>query len=137
MALACAYFWICCKVLYTFDCRQEKQDVPDEGQKGIEMEADFDGQYEDVPPGDDSADEEQEGDEDRLQEEMGDVGPSADTVDERLWNENDKPEENQQGPEKHEKDSAVQVNSGQTESFVFSKRLHEGWMLTNHKSILY
>ena len=122
MALACAYFWICCKLLNTFDCRQEKQDVPDEGQKGIEMEADFDGQYEDVPPGDDSADEEQEGDEDRLQEEMGDVGPSADTVDERLWNENDKPEENQQGPEKHEKDSAVQASSGQTESFDIQQK---------------
>ena len=92
--------------------KEEDQDLPEEGEKGIEMEADFDGQYEDIPENEqDSADEEQEGDEDNLQQEMGDVGDAGETVDERLWNNEDKPEEGQDGPEKHEKDSTVQVIS--------------------------
>ena len=72
------------------------------------MEGDFEGQMEDLPPNDDSGSEEA-GDEERLEQEMGDVGDAGDTVDERLWNEEDKPEENQQGPPKKEKDSTVQV----------------------------
>ena len=89
---------------------EEDHDLPEEGEKGIEMEADFDGQYEDIPENEqDSADEEQDGDEDNLQQEMGDVGDAGETVDERLWNNDDKSEEGQNGPEKHEKDSTVQV----------------------------
>ena len=90
--------------------KEEDQDLPEEGEKGIEMEADFDRQYEDIPENEqDSADEELEGDEDSVQQEMGDVGDAGETVDERLWNNEDKPEEGQNGPEKHEKDSTVQV----------------------------
>lgn len=79
-----------------------------EESKGIEMEGDFEGEMEDLPPNDDSASDEA-GDEDRLQQEMGDVGDTGDTVDERLWGDEDKPEEQQEGPPKKEKDSTVQV----------------------------
>ena len=87
---------------------EEEKAQQDQEAKGIEMEGDFDGQMEDLPPNDDS-DQEDEGDEDRLQQEMGDVGEAGETVDERLWGDEDKPEEAQQGPEKKEKDSTVQV----------------------------
>lgn len=87
----------------------EEKDQQEDDTKGIEMEGDFDGQMEDLPPNDDSASEE-DGDEDRLQQEMGDVGEAGDTVDERLWNEEDKPEESQQGPPKKENDSTVQAS---------------------------
>ena len=41
---------------------------------------------------------------------MGDVGQASDVVDERLWNEEDRPEEGQQpGEEKFEKDAPIQV----------------------------
>ena len=75
------------------------------------MEADFEGALEDMPPADESEndDEPAEGDEDRLPQEMGDVGNAGETVDERLWGEEDKPEEGQQGLEKYERDAAVQV----------------------------
>lgn len=74
------------------------------------MDADFDGAMEDVAPNEESdedADPEEDGE--RLQQEMGDVGEQGETVDERLWNEEDKPEEGQEGPEKFEKDAPVQV----------------------------
>ena len=87
----------------------EEKAQQEDDTKGIEMEGDFEGQMEDLPPNDDSASEE-DGDEDRLQQEMGDVGEAGDTVDERLWNEEDKPEESQQGPPKKEDDSTVQAS---------------------------
>ncbi len=87
----------------------EAKGQEEDGTKGIEMEGDFDGKMEDLPPNDDSASEEA-GDEDRLQQEMGDVGDAGDTVDERLWNEEDKPEESQQGAPKKEMDSTVQAS---------------------------
>lgn len=73
------------------------------------MEADFDGSYEDIPENLEESAEEEDGDEDRLQQEVGEVGETGETVDERLWNKEDKPEEGQQGPEKHERDSTVQA----------------------------
>jgi midasin (ATPase involved in ribosome maturation) len=81
--------------------------------KGIEMEADFEGEMEDIPPNDDSDSDDPEGeqDQDRLQQVLGVVGDTGETVDERLWGDEDKPEEGQQGPEKKEKDSSVQVYS--------------------------
>ena len=93
---------------------QENQDqLPqEEDVKGVEMEADFEGQMEDVPPNDDSdSGADDQGDEDRLQQEMGDTGDAGETVDERLWGNEDKPEEDQQGPEKKERDSTVQVST--------------------------
>ena len=84
------------------------------------MEGDFEGQMEDLPPDNDSGSEEEAGDEDRLQQELGDVGDAGDTVDERLWNEEDKPEENQQGPPKKEKDSTVQASSLQSKGKIFT-----------------
>lgn len=80
----------------------------DDGVKGIEMEGDFEGEMEDVPPNNES-DQDDQGDEERLQQEMGDTGDAGETVDERLWGPEDKPEETQQGPETKEKDSTVQV----------------------------
>ena len=93
---------------------QEDKPAPDQGVKGIEMEGDFEGEMEDIPPNDDSNSDEPEGEEDRerLQQEVGEVGDTGETVDERLWGEDDKPEEGQQGPEKKEKDSTVQVLPG-------------------------
>lgn len=88
---------------------QDKSLPPEDKEvKGIEMEGDFDGEMEDIPPNEDS-DGDEEGDEDRLQQEMGDIGNQGDTVDERLWGEDDKPEEQQEAVEKKEKDSSVQV----------------------------
>lgn len=103
----CALYIVCIK--YAVSWQEEDQELPEEDQKGVEMEADFDGTYEDVPEQEGESGDEEDGDEERLQEEMGDVGDKGDTVDERLWNEDDKPEEDQQGPEKYEKNSAVQV----------------------------
>ena len=86
----------------------EERAQQEENAKGIEMEGDFEGQMEDLPLNEDSGSEEA-GDEERLEQEMGEVGDAGDTVDERLWNEEDKPEETQQGPPKKEKNSTVQV----------------------------
>ena len=48
--------------------------------------------------------------EERLQQEMGDVGDAGETVDERLWGDDDKPEEGQNaGEEKYERDAPVQA----------------------------
>lgn len=90
---------------------QDDRPGPDEGVKGIEMEGDFEGEMEDIPPNNDSDSEDLQGEQDqeRLQQEMGEVGDAGETVDKRLWGEEDKPEEGQQGPEKKEKDSSVQV----------------------------
>lgn len=72
------------------------------------MEADFEGSLEDVPPNPDSESDPEDGDE-RLQQEMGQVGDAGETVDEKLWGDEDKPEEDQQGSEKYERDAPVQV----------------------------
>ena len=74
------------------------------------MDADFEGALEDVPPNEsDSEAEPENGDEDRLQQEMGEIGDKGETVDERLWGNEDEREEGQQGPEKTERDSTVQA----------------------------
>lgn len=82
---------------------QEQQEQDEKGaSRGIEMEDDFEGALEDVQQDvdndqDESLDEE-DGDADRLDQQMGDVGEEGMEVDERLWNEedvgDDKKEEN-------------------------------------------
>ncbi len=59
---------------------------------------------------DDEDADEPEDDSERLQQEMGDVGEGADVVDQRLWGDQDKPEEGQEpGTEKYERDAPVQA----------------------------
>lgn len=86
--------------------QKEEQDT-----KGIEMEGDFDGEIHDVPSDAENSEEEGE-DEDgeRLDQEMGEVGDQGEVVDERMWGDEDKPEPGQKpGEEKYEKDAPVQV----------------------------
>lgn len=84
------------------------------------MNEDFEGALEDVPQedrdadsgGDDSADEGQ------LEQQMGEVGPEGEAVDERMWGPQDEAETQQQ-PQQQQADAApVQVRTG------FSSRLH-------------
>lgn len=86
----------------------------EDSSKGIEMEADFEGAMHDMPEEEgerdrDSSDE--EGDDERIDQQMGDVGDDNEVVDERMWNDEDEPagEEGGKKEEKYEKDSAVQV----------------------------
>lgn len=65
-----------------------------------------DGRAGDRAQGDDEAEEEEEGE--RLQQEMGEVGEGAETVDERVWGEDDKPEEAGASPEQR-RDAPVQA----------------------------
>jgi len=66
-----------------------------------------------VAQGDSGSEPEDEGDAERLEQEMGDVGASGDVVDERLWADGDRPEPGQApGEEKLERDAPVQVRWG-------------------------
>ncbi|GIL72549.1 hypothetical protein Vretifemale_2893, partial [Volvox reticuliferus] len=99
--------------------QQDKQSGgPEEDQKkGIEMDDDFDGALHDVPTDErdlnrDSDDE--EGDDERIDQQMGDVGDNEEVVDERLWNEEDgqdgkQDEQKNKKEEKYEKDAPIQV----------------------------
>lgn len=88
--------------------QQEEEDA-----KGIEMEADFEGDIFDVPSDaseDEGGNAEQEKEEQRLDQEMGDLGEQGQVVDERMWGDADKPEEGQRpGEEKYERNTPVQV----------------------------
>lgn len=55
----------------------------------------------------------QEGDEDRLDQQMGDVGDNEEVVDEKLWDGDDDEgeEEGSKKKEKYEKDSTIQVRA--------------------------
>ncbi|EFJ44763.1 hypothetical protein VOLCADRAFT_121252, partial [Volvox carteri f. nagariensis] len=103
--------------------KQEEQEDkqgggPEEEQpKGIEMDDDFEGSLHDVPT--DQRDmnrdsEDEEGDEERIDQQMGDVGDNEEVVDERLWKDEDeqdgKPDEQKKKKEeKYEKDAPIQV----------------------------
>jgi midasin len=78
--------------------------------KGVEMEADFEGELHDLAPDErpedgDDGDDDGDADEERLHQEMGDVGDDGEVVDERLWGDDDK-EEGPQGQQQHGKDAA-------------------------------
>jgi midasin len=77
----------------------------DEARKGMEMEADFDGDMFDVP--DDAKEAEGEDDEEEeLDREMGDgVNDKEDVVDEKMWGDSDDDDEINREEEKFEKDS--------------------------------
>ncbi|KAI2503973.1 AAA-family ATPase [Fragilaria crotonensis] len=77
----------------------------DEAKKGMEMEADFDGDMFDVP--DESKEGEgEEDEEEELDREMGDgANDKEDVVDEKMWGESDDDEEINREEEKFEKDS--------------------------------
>ncbi|KAK9820997.1 hypothetical protein WJX81_006213, partial [Elliptochloris bilobata] len=94
--------------------QQEEPPAGDDNAKGIEMEGDFDGSLHDIPPnpeGESGSEPEDEGEAERLEQEMGDVGAGGDVVDERLWGQDDKPEAGQApGEEKYERDAPVQVD---------------------------
>jgi midasin len=88
----------------------------EEDTKGIEMEADFEGELFDVPSDAEQSEgeghEEEEEEERRLDQEMGEVGDQGQVVDERMWGDDDKPEEGQQpGQEKYVKNAPVQVKA--------------------------
>lgn len=91
---------------------QEEEDAA----QGVEMEADFEGDMHDLPSDaegdDDDEGEEPDQEQQRLDQEMGEVGDAGKVVDERLWGEEDKPEEGQRpGEEKYERDAPVQVRN--------------------------
>lgn len=88
----------------------EQQDEKD-ASRGIEMEDDFEGALEDVKQDldndqDDSLDEE-DGDAERLDQQMGDVGEEGLEVDERLWNEEDGGADRQE--EKYDQKQTLEV----------------------------
>lgn len=85
---------------------QEEKEEPAEAQpqgadgpKGVEMDEDFDGALEDLQADENEEQEdgpEDEGEEDRLDQQMGDVGDAGEDVDERLWNGEDEEEQDAQ-----------------------------------------
>lgn len=82
---------------------------PEDETKGIEMEQDFDGEMQDVPENPDANDDdpEEEGDDDRLDQEMGEGEEGDEVVDEKLWGED---EERPNDPDaKTEKDAPMKV----------------------------
>lgn len=88
-------------------CVQEEEqgNMPDDA-KGIEMGEDFEGALQDMPkPDEDQLSDSQEGEGDRLEQQMGDVGPEGETVDERLWGPQD--EREGQGPEEQQPEGAA------------------------------
>jgi len=63
--------------------------------------------------GDSGSEPDDDGDAERLEQEMGDVGAAGDVVDERLWADGERPEPGQApGEEKLERDAPVQVRGG-------------------------
>ncbi|MEW5303413.1 MAG: hypothetical protein WDW36_006109 [Sanguina aurantia] len=99
---------------------KEKPDQQDPGgedqneAKGIEMEADFDGELHDVEMEDRDADpdgEEDPKDDERLDQQMGDVGDNEEVVDEKLWGDDDDAQEEgkDKKEEKYENDAPIQV----------------------------
>merc|ERR1712161_128270 len=86
-----------------------KQLNEEEADKGMEMEADFDGKMYDLPdnPQDKNEIEEQEGEE--LDQEMGEGANDDDeVVDEKMWNDSDEEDEINKDEEKFEQDSGVE-----------------------------
>jgi len=86
-----------------------KQLNEEEADKGMEMEADFDGEMYDLPdnPQDKNEIEEQEGEE--LDQEMGEGANDDDeVVDEKMWNDSDEEDEINKDEEKFEQDSGVE-----------------------------
>ena len=95
-------------------CQAQDQDQGEqEDARGIEMEEDFDGQMQDMPqdPNDDGQDQpeaSEDEDAERLEQQMGDVGPEGETVDERMWGPQDEKEEG--GTEQEAGQAPVQVS---------------------------
>jgi midasin len=92
------------------ESKKPEQLNEEEADKGMEMEADFDGDMFDMPddPQDKDEVEEQEKEEE-LDREMGDEGNADDqVVDEKMWDESDDEENLDAGQEKFEQDSGVE-----------------------------
>lgn len=73
------------------------------------MDQDFDGEYEDVEGNDDQSGSDEEGDDDRLDDEMGNVGDQGNTVDERLWDQEDNKEPDGSNDDEVENDATAPV----------------------------
>ncbi|KAG2499138.1 hypothetical protein HYH03_002721 [Edaphochlamys debaryana] len=96
---------------------EDKQGGPEDQGKGIEMDDDFEGEMHDMPMDEqdknrDSDDE--EGDDERIDQQMGDVGDNEEVVDEKLWNDDDDEgkgdeEQKKKKEEKYEKNAPIQV----------------------------
>ncbi|KAG7670517.1 hypothetical protein KSW81_003079 [Nannochloris sp. 'desiccata'] len=100
------------------DAQQQEQEGEEEEEqpKGVEMDEDFNGALEDVKPqdideNDDDGPEDEEENEDRLDQQMGDVGDQAEDVDEKLWNGDDEEEDGGKDKEEagHDENNAIQV----------------------------
>lgn len=92
--------------------QESKQMNDEEADKGMEMEADFDGDMYDLPekPDKETEAEEEEGEE--LDREMSeDASPDEQVVDEKMWNDSDDEEDVNKDEEKFEKDSGVEGES--------------------------
>eukprot|EP01025_Chloroclados_australasicus_P003389 TRINITY_DN10796_c0_g1_i1.p1 TRINITY_DN10796_c0_g1~~TRINITY_DN10796_c0_g1_i1.p1 ORF type:complete len:1210 (+),score=190.26 TRINITY_DN10796_c0_g1_i1:452-3631(+) len=93
----------------------ELQDLVDDKSQGVEMEEDFDGQLRDVSKQEDTKSDDgddMDENEQRLDQQMGDVGDEGDVVDEKLWAEGDENYEDQNQKsqqERYEKDAPIQV----------------------------
>lgn len=95
-----------------------KQLGEEEAKKGMEMEADFEGEMFDVPEDKGDKEDGDDGDKEELDREMGDEAtPKEEVVDERLWDESDDEAENGGGPEKLEDQSNVQ-GDGATDEMI-------------------
>lgn len=88
--------------------QESRQLNEEEADQGMEMETDFDGEMCDIPENQE-ANEDDEGDEEELDREMGDdTSPDEQVVDEQMWNESDDENDIDQENEKFEKDSGVE-----------------------------
>eukprot|EP00899_Mesostigma_viride_P010035 jgi/Mesvir1/19032/Mv12798-RA.1 len=99
---------------------ETKKEEGDGEAKGVEMQQDFDGEMFDLSDDDEAEgeDEPEEGEE-RLEQEMGDVGNDADVVDEKMWGDDDKKEDGKenggQQEEKYEKDAPISAGKQEKE----------------------
>ena len=90
-------------------CMPLQPQGPEDDTKGVEMEQDFEGEMHDVPENPDADDEnpDEEGDDERLDQEMGEAEEGDDVVDEKLWGDD---EERPNDPDaKTEKDAPMKV----------------------------
>jgi len=79
------------------------------GEKGVEMEQDFDGDMLDLSEDESDEDVDKEEDEGKLESQMGETGEKSEIVDEQLWNDDDDENDGGQhdGKEKYEKEAPI------------------------------
>ncbi|KAJ9508815.1 hypothetical protein QJQ45_028121 [Haematococcus lacustris] len=96
--------------------KEQDKPGPEPRLQGVEMEADFEGSLHDmdVDRGANDEQSDQEGDEQHMEQQMGEVGPNEERVDERLWDKDEEEaggqEQGQQRKEEYDDKGSISVD---------------------------